>query len=197
MYQKGGTIGKVPATGGEAVSTNLVGFFQKRRLKNFLQMLHNCPKNQIELNETHVVDFKEGPLGLRLVPLIKSTGIGSTVTAVGGQSKESGKIKVGDILTHVAGKDVRGVSHAEILKLIKGASRPLAVSFQSPPSARDSKFDLVTHSAKELYEYWVLEEDTQDFVRSIIQVFECVCVYHTQSLTNTITTGKSRHGIVR
>ena len=29
---------------GEAVSTNLVGFFQKRRLKNFLQMLHNCPK---------------------------------------------------------------------------------------------------------------------------------------------------------
>ena len=179
VYQKGGTIGKVPATGGEAVSTNLVGFFQKRRLKNFLQMLHNCPKNQIELNETHVVDFKDGPLGLRLVPLIKSTGIGSTVTAVGGQSKESGKIKVGDILTHVAGKDVRGVSHAEILKLIKGASRPLAVSFQSPPSARDSKFDLVTHSAKELYEYWVLEEDTQDFVRCIHVVFSIV-----ESLTN-------------
>ena len=112
---------------------------------------------------------------------------------MGGQSKESGKIKVGDILTHVAGKDVRGVSHAEILKLIKGASRPLAVSFQSPPSARDSKFDLVTHSAKELYEYWVLEEDTQDFVR-IVFVFECTSYNYSQTTT---TTGKSRHGIVR
>jgi hypothetical protein len=151
VYQKGGTIGKVPATGGEAVSTNLVGFFQKRRLKNFLQMLHSCPKNQFELKETQVVDFKEGPLGLRLVPLITSTGCGSTVTAVNGQSKESGKINVGDILTHVAGKDVRGVPHTEILNMIKGASRPLAVSFQARPSGVDKKFDLVTHNAKELY----------------------------------------------
>ena len=197
VYQKGGTIGKVPATGGEAVSTNLVGFFQKRRLKNFLQMLHNCPKNQIELNETHVVDFKDGPLGLRLVPLIKSTGIGSTVTAVGGQSKESGKIKVGDILTHVAGKDVRGASHADILKMIKGASRPLAVSFQSPPSARDSKFDLVTHSAKELYEYWVLEEDTQDFVRIVYHHSSTNRAHVTIAQTlNVPKTGKSRHGTV-
>lgn len=166
VFQKGGTIGKVPATGSEAVSTSLVGFFQKRRLKNFLQFLHNVPKEQIEINETRSIDFQDGPLGLKLMPLIASSKCGAHVTSVQaeGQAAATKRVRSGDILTHVAGKDVRGTPYPDILKIIKTAKRPLAVSFQAPPSKRDGKWDLVTHSAKEMYEYWVLEEDTQDFV---------------------------------
>lgn len=36
---KGGKIHKVPATGGEALATPLLGFFEKRNFKNFLQYL--------------------------------------------------------------------------------------------------------------------------------------------------------------
>lgn len=39
VYKSGGVVDKVPATEGEALSTSLVGFFQKRRLRNFLQFI--------------------------------------------------------------------------------------------------------------------------------------------------------------
>lgn len=37
VYNSGGSVGKVPATVGEAIKTDLVGFFQKRKLQSFLK----------------------------------------------------------------------------------------------------------------------------------------------------------------
>ena len=62
---KGGKIDKVPSTTGEALSTSLVGFFEKRRLKNFLQFVYdymekpNDPKFAKLPNQTALQVMKE------------------------------------------------------------------------------------------------------------------------------------------
>ena len=44
VYHKNGSMYKVPATAIEAAKTSLVGFFQKRKLKSFLQFLEQYEK---------------------------------------------------------------------------------------------------------------------------------------------------------
>jgi len=164
VYQKGGTIGKVPSSPAEAVKSSLVGFFQKNRLRAFLGQVHSLDTEEIKVNVPKSVTFGEGAIGLQLTPLMKGPGTGILINKVQeGPALDSGRVKAGDFITHVAGKCITGMEHKAAKKFLGDQKRPVTIVFQSPPGKRSS-WDLVTHSTQELYKYWKLDEQTQDFV---------------------------------
>lgn len=67
--------------------------------------------------------FPEGPLGISLG---NDRSIGKVFE---GSTAGQAGVLAGDVLTHVAGKDVSAIHYAEVLNLIKAAPRPVVLSF--------------------------------------------------------------------
>lgn len=161
VYQKeGGKIGKVPSSPSEALSSSLVTYMQKIRLRSFLKEVHGLDETKIKINVPYTIDFAEGKIGMKLKPLMKNKK-GMCVQGVNGQAA-SKKVNPGDFITHVEGQCVVGLDHNEALKILTGAKRPVSITFMKPPPA--GGWNLVENSTADLYKYWSLSEQTQDFV---------------------------------
>ncbi len=105
------------------------------------------PVGSAQKNFEYFVDFDPGPIGLKLEPVLKNGTkefgcrvmrlIDNGSDASPSQALKSGKIKVGDVLTAVNGKNVTSKSYSEIVSLLKSPSsetRGKRITFKVPRS---------------------------------------------------------------
>jgi C-terminal processing protease CtpA/Prc len=80
------------------------------------------------------VTFGAGPMGMGL-----SAGSVIVNVAAGGQAEAAG-VRVGDALVRVADKPLTGLSYDAVLALIRGAARPVALTFKTSPAVVQSGY---------------------------------------------------------
>ena len=101
----------------------------------------------IEKGNEYTVDFKPGPIGLKLEPVLtngkKEFGC-KVMRFVGGdidsgspsQALKSGKINIGDVVTAVSGKNVTSKSYKDIVSILRNtsSSEGRSITFRVPRS---------------------------------------------------------------
>ena len=233
-----GKVYKVPVTPAEAMATSLVGFFQKRNLRNFatyiseyvpqeagpkdatatlaasgdveaiskavaayyarhvpskvgdvgamLQQYQGSLPKMMRLVEDkygvsmvpqeYDVAFGEGPMGLKINPRpVGDSSAQRHVTMVvnfDASVKRTGdaeKVEVGHIISKLNGEDVLWMKYDDLLTKIRGAGRPLTLTFMHPvpdrpkASAGDSA-DLASMTAAQIYSKYSLDANSQCFI---------------------------------
>jgi RAB protein geranylgeranyltransferase component A len=153
----------------------VVGKFEPRELLTALETAYGIP---VVSNETDV-EFGEGSLGLQIdaisigekkqkvTKVIQFNDLPETSLNRDAQNL----ISIGDIVSKINGEDVLWMSYTDLLQKIKGAKRPLTLTFMTPLPSQADKESKTESAAKvngktmsQLFTEFSLDSNSQCFI---------------------------------